>query len=379
MQRQKQWHLRLGVLWVVSVGCGGGISFEGALAEPQHRVCSEDGDCSNGYRCEGGICTPEPVESPKPVEPEPVEPAPECLQPEACPRGYVCVDTQCKRGCLANVDTCGEGYVCEGASEGVLGTCRLGCQLGEDKTCNNPHYICMPPPGAAPNNPLGICQLGCRMDTPNACGGKGYACVHNNTESALTSSGMCRPGCRKDSDCPGLSNQPGNQICIGYESATPDKLGTCQEKCRIIPDAVKTTLDTCAPGYACKGEKSQTEGVGTCELGWCRLGHDNTCPTGQVCEGYGGNTGEGAPGICREACNSGTCTGTSTCKDGNVCRTTCSGNNATGDNQCDSDKICTSNKVCQPGCRSNNAAKSCLEGQRCEDNKCLNTAPTPGG
>jgi len=383
----KPWSLGLWAIGAISIACAGAISFEAWQEEsqqPEVLSCSEDGNCGTGYVCVGGLCKPgcrtkEDCDKSHACIHQVCQPA--CSQDEDCVGDYLCAsvpgaqaDTPktCQAGCRVHGNgqsSCQEGYVCEGAQDGLLGFCQAGCR--GDEGCGT-GYICN----------QGSCQPGCRLDNPaKSCGdGSGYACV-----VGAGSVGTCKPGCREDRHCPGEFGSPDNQLCLGLETPA-ERLGVCELGCRIDSGEGMTT-DSCGAEHVCRGNSSQTAGVGLCMPGWCRVADTTSCSEGQVCVGYGGNFHPGTPGFCRPACTVNVtgcatrhrCIGFENQRTGAAgsCQRECRGTETaiTRDSACDEGDICTGTpSVCQPGCRTvANTAKLCLPGQRCEsNNRCRN-------
>jgi|GEM_PF-2023743 len=296
---------------------------ENNTCQPGCRV-GNDSTCSkSGYICKGDKTTPE---APGKCEPGcRVGPAGDkaCATQRA---GYICLDGTCQPGCYVGPDgkldeNCGPGHICKtkdnSTTSGTLGTCELGCRVGNDSTCVTSGYICN---GTVPNTP-GTCELGCRSD-PDCI--KDYICEDKT----------CRPGCRVgpegnlDENCGNgyICKTDGNNI----DRNTP---GICEFGCRVGDSG----NEACGKGYLCKG---------TAPIGKCQPGCDdkNSCPDKQTCvngschvvECYvpdGANTQNctgsnqicvgltpaiGSPGICWTSCTA--ATATKNCKTGQSCK-----------------------------------------------------------
>ena len=355
----------------VLTACGGAISFDELLASQQWEpLCTQDSHCDAGELCEGGVCKPEQRAERRE---EPACPS------GGCDKGYVCVGGVCKLGCQEDTD-CGGGYICEGAGEGVLRVCRLGCRVDFDKnTCGGNGYVCRGDEGNLQPNAPGTCKPGCHQ--PSDCPGRSPALSCVKEEDKPEALGSCHAveclvgdhSCgtidhMSPSTCVGIHSQkagspgvcripcldrvanaapcPEGQSCVRSHEAANNEPGICQPGCRSglcgrglvchghqaaqanQPEVLGTcepechiTTNNCEPGYICVGKNSQTEGVGTCQPS-CTIpapSAPNPCAAGEACKGTLDTARAGSPGTCQPGCRwNGDCLDGQSCTDFNA-------------------------------------------------------------
>jgi hypothetical protein len=182
------------------------------------KVCTADGQCSNGEVCDSGLCAP-PSVIPNPIDPNTNNndnhqvPVPEsCTTDEECQRAdpaLVCDNGKCIDACTSNAD-CPPNYVCAPCGKctpqdtPTCGDSRSYCDSTQPTSCG-PNRACltghchMTCDGASPC-PIGqVCLSGVCVDDPAP---QSPQCVFNaDCTNAMCINGYCHPICTDDTTC----------------------------------------------------------------------------------------------------------------------------------------------------------------------------------
>jgi hypothetical protein len=241
-----------------------------------------DGECGSGTTC-GGTCDGAGACS--------YPGASRQCAPQTCTGATLSPADLCDGagGCLdSGTETCGGGFVCNGAGTACLGACATGtdCQTG---------YYC--DPGTATCKALSANGDPCARDDQCQSGAcvEGECCESASCGGFACAAGTCLTSCASDSHCaPGWACDVLSGACQAPAGAACAADGECQSQ-------------SCAGGFCCAVACPHGDATcgGSCdETGACTFPHDGracTCPGGaaSACQGgrcacTGADAGAGA-------------------------------------------------------------------------------------
>jgi hypothetical protein len=313
---------------------------------PDHNnpfYCYEDSDCPSGS-CDQvrGVCVSNPSK---------------CDVSKDCSAGYVCVSGSCTPGrtpCPKD-DACGDGAYCSN------GKCKDSCRCKGDQDCQDKMgdgFVCDPRGSCIPGQTgpksctdakgcgEGMCVDGKCGTCTGDCGG-GQSCtlqVHCG-EGRACLNGQCVNSCSKPSDC-GSTQTCKSNICVGKGPGTCVKdsdcgsgqlcinkvchadctsSGTCSnaaDVCSAVITVGQQSLKACVPNHSAKPQCTLTkdcEGGEQCVNGICRT----TCAKTEDCEVCDDGPVCGPGGFCMTQQEvKPDCTANSDCTGGKFCLNT---------------------------------------------------------